>query len=170
MPHEGKMKIFDTSSIICLLREIGFPKALDTCIKRGYRLTTTQQVYNEIRKNPETFRAFTEYSKISVLPVSDKPCFSRLSKRYPWLHDGEISILCLGLEKERQHARYICIIDERARNLRDTLHIRIHGTIGLLLWQKDRQELTTRECHDLYKRVKESSFRIPEDILAGLIR
>jgi predicted nucleic acid-binding protein len=164
------MKIFDTSSIICLLREIRFPKALDTCIGRGYRVTTTQQVYDEIRKNPETFRAFTAYGKFSVIPVNDEPCFGKLSKRYPWLHDGEISVLCLGLQKELHHARYICIIDERARNLRDKLHIRIHGTVGLLLWQKDRGELSGSECHDLYKRLKESSFRTTENILAGLIR
>jgi predicted nucleic acid-binding protein len=164
------MKIFDTSSLICFLREIGFPKALDTCIGRGYRLTTTQQVYGELQKNPATFRAFTAYGKVSVIPVNDDPCFAKLSKRYPWLHDGEISVLCLGLQKEREHARYICIIDERARTLKDRLHIRIHGSIGLLLWQKKCRDLTGDECHDLYKRVKESSFRITDDILAELIR
>lgn len=164
------MKVFDTSSIICLLRDAGFPKALDTCIKRGYRIATTRQVYEEIRKNPESFAAFRAYGKFLVIPVDDNSCFTRLSKRYPWLHDGEISILCLSLQKEQQHERYIAIIDERARKLRDTLLIRIHGTIGLLLWQKDRGELSTGECHDLYKRIGESSFRIPEDILAGLIR
>jgi len=164
------MKIFDTSSIICLLREIRFPKALDTCIGRGYRVTITQQVYDEIQKNPETFREYMAYGKVSVIPVNDKPCFEKLSKRYPWLHDGEISVLCLGLHNEHEHARYICIIDERARNLKEKLHIRIHGTIGLLLWQKDLGELSGSECHDLYKRLKESSFRITEDILAGLIR
>jgi Predicted nucleic acid-binding protein, contains PIN domain len=76
----------------------------------------------------------------------------------------------LGLQKEREHLRYICIIDERARNLKDRLHLRIHGSLGLLLWQKQCRDLTRDECHDLYKRVKESSFRIPEDILAELIR
>jgi predicted nucleic acid-binding protein len=164
------MKILDTSSIVCLLKEIRFPKALDACISHGYRLTTTQQVYNEIRKNPETFHEFSRYGKFTVIPVDDDPCFRMLAKRYPWLHTGEISVLCLGLHKEQAHERYICIIDERARNLRNKLHIRIHGTIGLLLWQKDRGDLSTRECQDLYKKIKESSFRITEDILAGLIR
>lgn len=164
------MKIFDTSSIVCLLRETHFFKALDNCIQQGYRVATTQQVYDEVRKNPETLQAFIEYGKISVIPVNDKPCFRKLSKRYPWLHDGEISILCLGLQKEREHVRSICIIDERARKLREKLHLRIHGTIGLLLWQKNRGVLSRTECHDLYKRLKESSFRITEDILAGLIR
>ena len=164
------MKIFDTSSIICIFREIRFPKALDTCMKRGYRLTTTQQVFDEIKKNPDTFREFAAFGKFSIIPVNDDPCFGKLSKRYPWLHSGEISVLCLGLQKQREHARYICIIDERARTLKDKLQIRIHGTVGLLLWQKDRKELSSGECHDLYKRLLESSFRITEEILAGLIK
>ncbi|MFA6333345.1 MAG: hypothetical protein WCX22_10355 [Methanoregula sp.] len=164
------MKIFDTSSIVCLLREIRFSKALDTCTGRGYQLTTTQQVYDEIQENPETFQEFIRYGKFSVIPVNDEPCFEKLSKRCPWLHNGEISVLCLGIQKERQHARYICIIDERARTLKDKLHIRIHGTVGMLLWQKDHKELSPGECHDLYKRFRESSFRITEDILVGLIR
>jgi len=164
------MKIFDTSSIICILREIRFTKALDTCVKRGYQLTTTQQVFDEIKINQDTFREFTAYGKFSIIPVNEDPCFNKLSKRYPWLHSGEISVLCFGLQKQREHARYICIIDERARTLKDKLQIRIHGTVGLLLWQKDRKELSTDECHDLYNRFIESSFRITEEILAGLIR
>ena len=164
------MKIFDTSSIICIFREIRFPKVLDTCMKQGYRLTTTQQVFDEIKRNPDTFREFAAYGKFSVVPVNDEPCFDKLSKRYPWLHSGEISVLCLGLQKQRDHARYICIIDERARTLKDMLQIRIHGTVGLLVWQKDCKEISLIECHDLYKRFIESSFRITEDILVGLIR
>ena len=164
------MKIFDTSSIICILREIRFPKALDICMKRGYRLTTTQQVFDEIKKNPDTFREFTAFGKFSIIQVNDDPCFKKFSKRYPWLHSGEISVLCLGLQKQREHARYICIIDERARTLKDKLQIHIHGTVGLLLWQTDRKELSSDQCHDLYKRFIESSFRIKEEILQGLIR
>ncbi len=164
------MKIFDTSSIICIFREIRFPKALDTCMKQGYRLTTTQQVFDEIKRNPDTFREFAAYGKFSVVPVNDNPCFNKLSKRYPWLHSGEISVLCLGLQKQREHVRYYCIIDERARTLKDKLQIRIHGTVGLLVWQKDCKEISLIECHDLYKRFIESSFRITEDILVGLIR
>jgi predicted nucleic acid-binding protein len=54
--------------------------------------------------------------------------------------------------------------------LKDKLQIRIHGTVGLLLWQKDRREISRDECHDLYKRFIESSFRIKEEILAELIQ
>ena len=163
------MKIFDTSSIMCIFREIRFPKALDTCMKQGYQLTTTQQVFEEIKRNPDTFREFAAYGKFSIIPVNDASCFDKLSKRYPWLHSGEISVLCLGRQKQQEHARYICIIDERARTLKDKLQIRIHGTVGLLLWQKDRKILSSGECHDLYKRFIVSSFRITEEILAELL-
>jgi len=164
------MKIFDTSSIICILREIRFPKALDSCIKQGYQLATTQQVFDELKRNPDSYREFTAYGKFAVIPVNEDPGFRKLSKRYPWLHDGEISVLCLGIQQQRVHARYICIIDERARTLKDKLQIRIHGTVGLLLWQKDHNELSDAECHDLYNRFIESSFRITKEILTGLIR
>ena len=139
-------------------------------MKRGYRLTITQQVFDEIKKNPDTFREFIAYGRFSVFPVKDDPCFKKLSKRYPWLHGGEISVLCLGLKKEREHATYYCIIDERARTLKDKLGICIHGTVGLLLWQKDREEISTGECHELYKSFLESSFWITEEIVKELIR
>jgi len=167
--YVDKMKIFDTSTIICIFREIRFPKALDTCTKRGYQLTTTKHVFEEIKRNPETFQKFIAYGKFSVVPVNDAPCFKKLSKRYPWLHVGEISVLCLGMQKQHAQSRYICIIDERARTLKDKLQIRIHGTVGLLLWQKDRKELSDAECHDIYNRFIVSSFRITKDILVGLI-
>jgi len=163
------MKIFDTSSVICFLREIRFAKALDTCISRGYQLAVTRQVFDEIQRNPDTLREFTAYGKFTVVPVNDPSCFNRLSKRYPWLHEGEISVLCFGLQKKSDGSRYICIIDERARELKDKLHIRIHGSVGLLLWQKDRGDLAPGECHHLYKMFKQSSFRVTDDILAGLI-
>lgn len=165
-----RLKIFDTSSIICIFREIRFPKALDICTKHGYQLTTTEQVFEEIKKNPDTLREFNVYGKFSIIPVNDQACFQKLSKRYPWLHSGEISVLCLGLQKQQEKTRYFCIIDERARTLKDKLNLHIHGTVGLLKWQKDCNDLSSGECDDLYKRFIESSFRITKDILVELIR
>ncbi len=164
------MKIFDASAIICIFREIRFSKSLDICRKRGYTLTTTQQVFDEIKKNPKTLQEFMAFGNFTVIPVEDNQCLTKLSKRYPWLHSGEISVLCLGLQKKEEQARYYCIIDERARTLKDKLQIRIHGTVGLVLWLKDCGEITPDECHILYKRFVESSFRIKEEIIKGLIK
>ncbi|MDD4455803.1 MAG: hypothetical protein PHI67_10915 [Candidatus Methanomethylophilaceae archaeon] len=45
------MKIFDTSSIVCIFREVQYPRILDVCKGLGYRLSITPQVYEEIKEN-----------------------------------------------------------------------------------------------------------------------
>lgn len=165
------MKIFDASSIVCLLREANFPKAFEICKKHGYDLSVTKQVYEELRKNPETFNLFKACEGFSVIDGVDEQCISRISKRYPWLHDGEISVLCAGIEKEQSGDRYRCIIDEKARQLKSKYGIKVNGTIGLLLWQKEKlNELTDAEYKEIYSSIKCSSFWIKEDILKELLR
>lgn len=165
------MKIFDASSIVCLLREANFPKAFEICKKHGYDLFVTKQVYEELEKNPETFKLFKAFQGFSVIDNVDKQCLSRIANRYPWLHEGEISVLCAGIEKSQSGDSYRCIIDERARQLKSEYGIKVNGTIGLLLWQKEQlNELTSTDCHEIYNRIKCSSFWIKEEILKELLR
>jgi predicted nucleic acid-binding protein len=165
------VKIFDASSIVFLLREADFPKAFEICTKHRYNLSVTKQVYEELRKNPETFNLFKALESFLVIYNVDEQCISRISKRYPWLHEGEISVLCAGIEKEQSGDSYRCIIDERARNLKSEYGIKVNGTIGLLLWQKEKlNELTSVDCNEIYNCIKCSSFWIKEDILKELLR
>jgi predicted nucleic acid-binding protein len=165
------MKIFDASSIVCLLREANFPKAFEICKKHGYDLFVTKQVYEELEKNPETFRLFKACKGFSVMDDVDEQCLSKISKRYPWLHEGEISVLCAGIDKEQSGSNYRCIIDERARQLKSKYGIKVNGTIGLLLWQKEKlNELTSADCNEIYNSIKCSSFWIKEDVLKELLR
>jgi predicted nucleic acid-binding protein len=165
------LKIFDASSIVCLLREANFPKAFKICEDHGYDLSVTKQVYEELEKNPETFKLFKALKGFLVIDNVDAQCISRISKRYPWLHEGEISVLCAGVEKEQSGDSYRCIIDERARNLKSEYCIKVNGTIGLLLWQKEQlNELTSVDCNEIYNRMKYSSFWIKEDVLKELLR
>ena len=164
------MKIFDTSSIVCIFREVQYPKILDACKGLGYRLSITPQVYEEIMENPETLRHLEAYGNIEIVQDGDTECCKRLAKRYPWLHKGELSVLCAGVAIERDKKRCYCVIDERARNLRDILQIRVTGTVGLILWERERLALTDGECHDLYNRVLQSSFHIKKEVLQGLLK
>ena len=165
------MKIFDASSIVCLLREANFPKAIEICKKHGYDLFVTKQVYEELEKNPETFRLFKACKGFSVIDNVDEQCLSKISKRYPWLHTGEISVLCAGIDKEQSGDSYRCIIDERARQLKSKYGIKVNGTIGLLLWQKEKlNELTSTDCNEIYNSIKCSSFWIKEEVLKELLR
>jgi len=164
------MKIFDTSSIVCIFREVKYPKILDVCKDLGYRLSITPQVYEEIKENPETLRHLEAYGNVEIIRDGDAECCKRLSKRYPWLHKGELSVLCAGVAKEQDKQRYYCVIDERARNLRENLKIRVTGTVGLILWEKKRLALSREECRDLYSRFMQSSFRIKKEVLQGLLK
>jgi predicted nucleic acid-binding protein len=165
------VKIFDASSIVCLLREANFPKAFEICKKHGYDLSVTKQVYEELEKNPETFKLYKALNSFSVIDNVDKQCLSRIANRYPWLHEGEISVLCCGIEKAQSRDSYRCIIDERARQLKSKYGIKVNGTIGLLLWQKEQlNELTSTDCNEIYNRIKCSSFWIKEDVLKELLR
>jgi predicted nucleic acid-binding protein len=164
------MKIFDTSSIVCIFREVKYPKILDVCKCLGYRLSITSQVYEEITKNPQTLRHLEAYGDVEIIQDGDAECCKKLAKRYPWLHKGELSVLCAGVAKKQDNQRYYCVIDERARNLRENLKIRVTGTVGLILWEKEVLALTGGECRDLYSRFLQSSFRINKEILQGLLK
>ena len=109
------MKIFDASSIIYLLREAYFPGAFEIHKKRGYELAVTKQVYEELEKNPETFNLLNSCKDFLVIDNVDEQCISRISKRYPWLHEGEISVLCACIEKEQSGESYNCIVNEKLR-------------------------------------------------------
>jgi len=110
------------------------------------------------------------YGGVEIIEDGDIEHSEKLAQRYPWLHKGEISVICAGAAKKRDEKRYYCIIDERARNLRDNLQIRVTGTIGLILWERGRLALTGEECHDLYDRFLQSSFHIKKEVLQELLR
>ncbi|RSD34379.1 MAG: hypothetical protein CI953_910 [Methanohalophilus sp.] len=165
------MKIFDASSVICLLREAECPESFEICKKHGYELGITKQVYEELKNNPETFDLFQSYGNFIIIDDVQEECILKLANRYPWMHNGEISVVCAGINKKNNGHRYHCIIDERARTLKDAFNLKINGTIGMLMWQRTQlQELTNSECEKLYHKIKESPFRIKDEILRGLLR
>ncbi|AKB31076.1 hypothetical protein MSSIH_0386 [Methanosarcina siciliae HI350] len=131
------MIIFDASSIIYLLREAYFPRAFEISKKQGYDLAITEHVYKELETNPETFNLLNSCKDFIVIHNVDKKCISRISKRYPWLHEGEISVLCACIDKEQSGENYKCIINEIAGQLSSGFGIKANGTIDLLLGGKE---------------------------------
>lgn len=131
------MIIFDTSSIIYLLREAYFPRAFEISKEQRYDLAITEQVYDELEKNPETFNLLNSCKDFLVIHNVDEQCISRISKRYPWLHEGEISVLCACIDKEKSGENYKCIINEIAGQLGPKFGIKANGTIDLLLGQRE---------------------------------
>lgn len=169
------MKIFDTSSVICILSEISFPKILDVCIKRNYSIAVPSPVYEELKKNKNTWEKFRAFSRFDVIDDFDKGEYERLLNRYPGLHPGEVSVICCGLQMTRNGKRHYCIIDETpARKLANSFGasngLKLTGTVGLAMWQKEISELSPEECKVIHKSFIDSEFRIKEDILRGLLK
>lgn len=165
------MKIFDTSSVICILKEIDNVKILDQCLLNNYKISITEDVHCELQKEAETYNRFKKYGKFEVLNNVSKECCNKLQNRYPMLHIGEISVLCHSIEVNNQGVKNHCIIDENeARKLQDILPVTITGTIGLIKWHKKNGRLSQEECIEIHRRISDSGFRIAPKILNELLQ
>ena len=167
------LKILDTSTVIVVLDFIHCPEIFDYCIEKGHELCVTHPVYEEIQSNPTTFKLFNEYGKISI---RNSECqysgetYEYLKKRHISLHEGEISVLCEAKSLSDNDKPHYCIVDDLvARKRGDELNIQLTGTIGLLLWGKKNGCLEEEDCLHIYEKIKNSSFRIDDQILRMLI-
>lgn len=165
------MKIFDSSSIISIFREAKCPEVLINSANRGYKLIIPETVQNELKRNKETWTIFLKYKKIFEIRGVDKNCLNMLSIRYPYLHKGEIGVICTSLEEKKDENKHICILDEeKARNLCKRGNITTTGLIGFLKWQKNIGDLNDADCKKIYKDLYNSRFRISKSILEELIK
>lgn len=164
-------KIFDTSSIVCIFQEAKFPKIIDNCLKRDYKLIIPAQVYDEIKVNINTFSYFKKYADDFTIRDTCGEHFEYLSRRYPRLHKGEIGVLSLGIEFSKLNSSYICFLDEGlARSIGGQLHLRTAGIVGLSLWEKRNGDISEPECRLIYDHISKSPFRIKKEILNKLIK
>lgn len=159
------MKIFDTSSIVCLLKEIEEPNVLDVCEILGHDIYITETVHSELIKNIKTYKKFQEYGKIKVLHLDDAECISSLKRRYVWMHDGEASIICAGQYFKKQGVTFYCILDEKARNISKEKGLTTTGTIGLLLWEYEKSKLNSTDLNRIKEKLQNSPFHISENLL-----
>lgn len=163
------MKIFDTSSIVCLLKEIDEPGVLDICETLGYDIYVTAEVYEELQENEETFKKFQSYGKFGVLPKDNTGCVDKIRKRHIQLHDGEASIICACERLKANNIPFWCIIDEaKARKVAESKNLSLTGIIGLLLWEYERDELNSDDLQRIKRELRASPFRISDNILNHL--
>jgi predicted nucleic acid-binding protein len=169
------MKIFDASSVICILQDIRSPKILEICKKNGYSIAISSIVFDEIKKNRKTFEIFKKYNSFEILNDFDQSEYERMLNRYPGLHEGEISVICCALRRMRNGDRHYCIIDETAaRNVVQSdgscRGLKLTGTVGLILWEKNKTDLSKLECKDIYESFTKSGFWIKKSILEELLK
>lgn len=163
------MKIFDASSVICIVNEAKYTKIFDLCRGKGYRLFVPTTIFEELKRDDDILNILEKYH--FEIEYDIKPdLFAYLESRYPRLHKGEIGVICCGLSKQNDGQRYICILDEdKARKIRENVSLRFAGTIGLLLWLKKSKCLTPEECQYLYNQLLNSRFRVKLKLLRSLL-
>lgn len=163
------MKILDASSVICVLKEIEEPDIFHICEKLNHELYITKEVYEELKKNEITYKKFQEFGRIHVLNSNYNEEIEILKKKYIWMHDGEASIICAAKILIKANIPFHCIIDERARDVAKKMGIPATGTIGLILWEKEKGKLVVDDLQEIKTKLEESPFRLSKDLLELLI-
>lgn len=167
----NNIKIFDTSTIVCIFQEAQYPKIFDNCIKRKYQLVIPDYVFDEIKENINTYSSFKKYQSYFMIKSSNENYFNFLVTRYPRLHKGEIGVISLGLEYNRTNNRFVCLLDDNyARDISKKLHLRTAGIIGFALWEKENGDICYSDCETIHKNISQSKFRLSNDILDRLIK
>ena len=165
------IKIFDTSTIVCIFQEAKYPKIIDNCLKNGYQLFIPTQVFDELKANTNTISQFKKYKDSFIIRDTCNEYHEYLSRRYPRLHKGEIGVLAMGIEFDKLNNSYICFLDEGlARIIGAQLHLKTSGLVGLSLWEKEKGDISEPECKLIYDNISKSSFRIKKEILARLLK
>ena len=85
------------------------------------------------------------------------------------MHDGEASIICAAKILIKANIPFHCIIDERARDVAKKMGIPATGTIGLILWEKEKGKLVVDDLQEIKTKLEESPFRLSKDLLELLI-
>jgi len=165
------LKIFDASTLVCIFQEAKFPKIIDNCLEEGYKLVIPNQVYDEIKENKNTLLHLMRYEGSFLIRDCPIRYFDYISRRYPRLHKGEVSVISLGLEYESKKKRYICLLDDDyARNICKKFLIRTSGVLGLIMWEKRIGYIDSLECKIIHENLSQSSFYITKDLLDELVR
>ena len=165
------IKIFDTSTLICIFQEAKFPKLIDNCKSKGYRIVISTHVFEELKANKNTYSDFKKYEKYIEIKQCSENDFDNLMRRYPRLHKGEVSVICLGLEFKSNKNKFLCFLDDSyARNISKKLLLNTAGVIALALWEKNNGYICAQECKIIHDNISKSFFRIKKEILDELIK
>lgn len=170
------MKLLDSSCIILFLDLIPQFKCIDLLYGSGEKLGTTFSVKKEYeikvkRMHDPNFPDLKEYLEDKKIELILNDCHTieeEIRGKWPWLGDGEISIMALGC-LFKNIVNYICVLDDKkARKAAKELGLNITGSIGLLIKLKEMGILNETERKQIINAINQSVFKISEELLWGL--
>lgn len=181
-------KILDNTVISAFINEITSIKIIDVCAEQ-YDLVTSNCVYDETSKAIEKDILKEIYKNISVIKKDGEENYENaleyLKNRYPYLHEGELSVFLIALLDFECHKKPYFFVTDDGKMRRKTQEIissddfikviglkihdfRITGTIGLIKRLNEKGCLSQQEVNKIASDLLSSNFRAPESLINEL--
>lgn len=161
------MKLLDNSCISLFILEIPDYNFLMELYEIKESLNITHHVKKEFKKTGyiEKLEEYLDNGIINLEHIDYDPL---LKRRYPFLGDGELSIIQWGLNL-KDFCSYYCIIDDlRARKVAKKLNLNLSGSIGLIILLKNKNNYSSDKIDEIIDSIDKSKFSISRNVLNKL--
>jgi len=158
------MNLLDTSCLSLFLLEIPQYDFINELYESNESLNITNYVKQEfdIVDKLNFLEAYLNNGRVKLDVIDYDPI---LKKKYPFLGEGELSIIQWGLNL-KDKINYCCILDDsRARKIANELNLSLSGSIGLIILLRDRNNYSLEKRDNIIRDIRESDFRVDEKIL-----
>jgi len=169
------MKFLDTSVIILFTDYIPQVCCIDHLHEISNDLKISKNVHNEYYQettlwiDENILKKYIDNGKISIVKKDLTNDIKKLNLRYPNLHEGELSIIALGIICKNLTKEYFCVIDDKnARKIAKNLELELTGSVGLIKLIKNEKNWSSGYLDDVIENIKESPFFVSNDILKEL--
>ncbi len=169
------MNFLDTSTVILFADYINHVSCIDHLHSMGNNLNISKIVHDEyyhettLWLNNNTLRQYIDDEKIKIIKRDLTNTLEQLKRRHPNLHEGELSVIALGLFCQKNSNDYICVIDEKdARKVAKKLELNLTGSIGLIKLIKERNNWSENYLESVITDIKNSPFFISDAVLEVL--
>jgi len=169
------MDFLDTSVVILFSDYINHVSCIDHLHSMGNNLNISKIVHDEyydettLWLNSNILRQYIDDEKINIIERDLTDTIGKLKRRYPNLHEGELSVIVLGLLCKKYETSYICVIDEKdARKVAKRLNLNLTGSIGLIKLIKDENSWSKSYLESVIIDIKNSPFFVSDEVLEVL--
>ena len=169
------MNFLDTTVVILFTDYINHVSCIDHLYSMGKNLSISKIVHEEYYNgntlwlNNDFLKQYIHDEKIIIIEKDLTETIERLKRRYPNLHEGELSVIALGILCQKHATDYVCVIDEKiARKVAKQLKLNLTGSIGLISQIKNKNNWSENYLESVIRDIKNSPFFISDEVLEAL--
>lgn len=180
------LKVLDTTAISAMLFEVGSLDLMERCCQQ-YNLLTSQTVLRELERSKRAQRWKVADDKLQAEDpdvFNPAPLAAELAKRYPMLHEGELTAFLIALRRSVESEESVVFVtDDGAMRRKAPLVVKDSlvaagfgtqfnlvqtGTVGLVVRMAARGLLSDVERKSVADDLENSSFRCSTQVLDQL--